>query len=101
MISTPTTILGGMVAGLVLFADLAAARTWAGGVDMQQACNWQAGSGYTAMVAGNNAWSWICFKNEGDWTGVNVDAYCKQRYGNTAYADPQGGGPYDWGCYYP
>ena len=94
----------GVVAGLALLAAPAFASTYAGGVDMQAACAEQyPGQSSEAILNGNNAYSWFCFE-----TGslallgsINVNIYCSQTYGLNCYADAQGGGPYDWGCYCP
>jgi hypothetical protein len=93
----------GVVAGLVLLAAPASARTWAGGVNMQAACQEQyANSSEQGILNGSGAYDWYCYDpNTGNSGGVNVDEYCQFTYGGSAYADPQGGGAYDWGCYYP
>jgi hypothetical protein len=101
----PSSIFG-VVAGLVLLAAPASARTWAGGVDMQLACRQQYGDGYEAGIipsTGSGAYDWRCIlpPNTIDRFPINVDAHCALTYGNGAYGDPQGGGPYDWGCYWP
>ncbi|KAH8820112.1 hypothetical protein F5884DRAFT_849387 [Xylogone sp. PMI_703] len=94
-----------VVAGLVLLvAPASADRTWAGGVNMQAACQEQyANSSEQAILDGSSAYDWYCYNpTAGEISGgVNVDEYCQFTYGGTAYADPQGGGAYDWGCYYP
>jgi hypothetical protein len=88
----------GVVAGLVLLAASASARTWAGGVNMQAACQEQyANSSEQGIPNGSGAYDWYCYDpNTGNSGGVNVDEYCQFTYGGSAYADPQGGG-----CYYP
>jgi hypothetical protein len=77
-----------------------AARTWAGSVDMEQACAEQYGGGWTAQLNGSSGNDWTCVDSSGNSKSINVDAYCSETYGNAAYADPQGGGAYDWGCYW-
>jgi hypothetical protein len=93
----------GIVAGLVLLAAPASARTWAGGVNMQAACQEQYANGSEQAILNNSgAYDWSCYDpNTGKSGGVNVDEYCQFTYGGSAYADPQGGGAYDWGCYFP
>lgn len=93
------------IVGVVAFAAAylalpVAARTWAGGVDMNQACSEQYGGGWTAKLSGSSGNDWSCVDSSGNSKSINVDAYCSQTYGNAAYADPQGGGAYDWGCYW-
>ncbi|KAL7786964.1 hypothetical protein V8C37DRAFT_285505 [Trichoderma ceciliae] len=88
-----------VVAGLVLLASPASARIWAGPVDMNEACSFEYGGGWSASLSGSSGNDWSCV-NGGTHNPINVDAYCSQKYGNAAYADPQGGGAYDWGCYW-
>ncbi|KAI1372030.1 hypothetical protein F4677DRAFT_433795 [Hypoxylon crocopeplum] len=95
----PTGILG-IVASIAMLAAPASARTWAGPIDMNEACSWQYGGGWSATLDGSGADDWYCVNPAGDRKSINVDAYCSQKYGNAAYADPQGGGAYDWGCYW-
>lgn len=90
----------GAIAGLVLLAAPAAARTWAGSVDMMAACSEQYGGGWTATLSGSSGSDWHCTDSSGNTKDINVDAYCSTTYGNAAYADPQGGGAYDCGCYW-
>ncbi|OIW27638.1 kinase-like protein [Coniochaeta ligniaria NRRL 30616] len=100
---TPSGILG-VVVGLILLAAPASARTWAGPVDMQKACQQQYDAGFTAGLHCNtapcNGYDWRCYDPDksNEYT-VDVSGYCNRNY-NGAYADPQGGGPYDWGCYW-
>jgi len=91
----------GVVTGLVLLAAPAFARSWAGPVDMNEACAHQYGAGWTSSLADDgDAFDWSCVNATGGSNSVNVDAHCAQKYGNNAYADPQGGDAYDWGCYF-
>ena len=89
----------GVVAAVVLLAAPASGRTWAGGVDMDEACYEEYGRGWKGSLDGKTAWDWSCTDGVGTHLAINVDAYCSG-YGNAAYADPQGGGAYDWGCYW-
>lgn len=90
-----------VVATLVLLGAPVSARTWAGPVDMNQACSEQYGGGWTSSCGGCGSGNdWYCYDAAGNTHPINVDAYCSQTYGNAAYADPQGGGAYDWGCYW-
>lgn len=94
------------VAGLATLATPVSARTWAGGVNMRDACHEQQGNVWSAgfVDPGTSAYDWRCFDISGAnraATSIDVDLYCSTTYGNGAYADPQGGGAYDWGCYYP
>lgn len=93
----------GVVAGLILLAGPASAATYAGDVNMQAACQEQyADSSEQGISGGSSAYDWYCYNPETEATGsVNVDEYCQFTYGGSAYADPQGGGAFDWGCYYP
>lgn len=98
-----TTILSA-VTGLFMLAGTASARTWAGPVDMNQACKWQHGDQYYAYEFGGDANGWVCLCNGNgceSFRDIDVAAFCRRRYGGNAYADPQGGGLYDWGCYFP
>ncbi|OIW25391.1 hypothetical protein CONLIGDRAFT_685237 [Coniochaeta ligniaria NRRL 30616] len=93
----PTGIVG-IVAGLVLLAAPASARTWAGGVNMDEACQEQyANPSEQAIRSGNGAYDWWCYDPNGSGHGgaINVDEYCKVTYHGNAYADPQGGGAFD------
>ncbi|KAE9366485.1 hypothetical protein N431DRAFT_471535 [Stipitochalara longipes BDJ] len=91
----------GVVAGLALLAVPASAgRTWAGPVDMNEACTQQYGGGWKSSLSGSSGNDWSCVDAAGTHKSINVDAFCSQTYGNAAYADPQGGGAYDWGCYW-
>ncbi|KAM7205405.1 hypothetical protein V8F20_003174 [Naviculisporaceae sp. PSN 640] len=78
------------------------AATYAGAVNMENACFWQYGHGYSAWYEGTTAYDWYCSgcRSCGKHS-INVTAYCRIRYGPTAYADPQGGGLFDWGCFFP
>ena len=99
----PTTITLTLLS-LMVVPNPVAARLWAGGVDMNQACKWQHGNDWWARVDPQSvatAWDWQCYRGSSEVRGVDVGAYCRQRYGGNAYADPQGGGAFDWGCYYP
>jgi hypothetical protein len=102
----PSTILH-LTTALALLAVPASAATYAGGVDMRQACEWQYGSGwYDVNIAAPfrppSAYTWYCIHNSIEGLmGINVNAYCARRYGGNAYADPQGEGVYDWGCFWP
>jgi len=98
----PSGILG-VVATLVLLAAPASARIWAGSVDLDVACQEQYDNGSEyAILTGSDAYGWICYNPKTGSSGrVDVDVYCAHTYGGNAYADPQGGGPYDWGCYFP
>ncbi|KAK3360557.1 hypothetical protein B0T25DRAFT_565434 [Lasiosphaeria hispida] len=82
-----------------------ARRTWAGGVDMNQQCAWQYGDTFFATQPFwpyGDAYTWACATyGQAVYYSVDVGAYCRRRYGGNAYADPQGGGAYDWGCYFP
>lgn len=95
------------VAGLALFSAPVSARTWAGSVNMDDACHEQQGSDWAAgtIATGNDsAYDWRCFDTSGAYRPereIDVSLYCSTTYGNGAYADPQGGGFYDWGCYFP
>jgi len=99
----------GLVAGLgILVAafgvgstEAAFARTWAGEVSMDEACRYQYDFEWVGYVSGPRAYDWSCvnqYRPEGN-RAVDVNLYCNWRYGG-AYADPQGGGAYDWGCYW-
>ena len=104
-----STVFGAAVAALTLFtaspvsAGVAAPARgpWAGSVDMEQACKQQYGNDWTA-VSGSNAYDWKCSRpSTGQTATIDVNGYCSHNYHNNAYADPQGGGKYDWGCYFP
>ncbi|RFU77518.1 hypothetical protein TARUN_4732 [Trichoderma arundinaceum] len=100
----PPASLLSVIAGLALLSAPASARTWAGGVNMIAACQEQHGGVWQAILNCDkcNAYDWMCYDPDtGEWASVDVNAYCAQTYGGGAYADPQGGGPYDWGCYFP
>ncbi|KAK3346502.1 hypothetical protein B0T25DRAFT_583682 [Lasiosphaeria hispida] len=94
------TSLLGTAAGLVMLAAPAQARTWAGGVDMEQACDWQYAPNWSAVLIVQSSSGWICTDGTAI-RSIDVGYFCRRRYGSNAYADPQGGGPYDWGCYFP
>ncbi|KAK0705639.1 hypothetical protein B0H67DRAFT_594616 [Lasiosphaeris hirsuta] len=70
---------------------------------MNQQCAWQYGAIYWAEnIIPWDAYSWKCTTYPiAIYFSVDVGAYCRRRYGSNAYADPQGGGAYDWGCYFP
>lgn len=91
----------GVITSLVLLVAPASASTNAGGVDMQQACLEQYGSGWTAGYYAGSAYNWFCVNSAGTKESINVDEYCAVTYGKNAYADPQGGQVFDWGCYWP
>jgi hypothetical protein len=102
---TPSTIFG-VVAGLALFtaSGLASPATdissgwWVSGVDMIDLCHFQYGDGYNPEVRGNDAYAWRCSHN-GIYYGCDIAAWCRHKFGDSAYADPQGGGVNDWACY--
>ena len=109
---TPSQIFGVVVASLVLLvapasaipvATPATASTYAGGVDMQAACRQQYGNQNEQGISGGpGAYDWYCKDPRTGATGrVDVARYCADTYGNTAYADAQGDGAFDWGCFYP
>lgn len=100
MMLTNFNIVGVVACAAAYLAMPVAARTWAGSVDMNQACSEQYGGGWTAKLSGSSGNDWSCVDGSGNSKSINVDAYCSQTYGNAAYADPQGGGAYDWGCYW-
>jgi|SRR4051812_28275955 hypothetical protein len=100
------------ITALALLAGAAAsvsARVWAGPVDMTKACHWQYGYNYTDGLDTSNgvprANSWRCCNAVNVCNQVDVAGFCLKAYGTrngqAPYADPQGGGPYDWGCYWP
>jgi hypothetical protein len=106
----------GTVASLMLLAAPAHARTWAGTVDMIDLCKKaQADAGLDAADEGPwtpntgdktnpSAFDWVCTDDHGNGnTHLDMSGWCKYKYTDqpNAYADPQGGGPFDWGCYYP
>lgn len=95
MLASSTNIMA-VVAGFLLLANPAAARRWAGSINVEAACIKQHQTGGASCSGGAN--NWKCRPN-----GYNVDMNqaCKDSYGDSAYADPQGGGCYDWGCYFP
>jgi len=68
----------GVVASLILLAAPASARTWAGSVNMQAACQEQyANSSEQAILSGSGAYDWYCYDpNTGNTGGINVDEYC-------------------------
>lgn len=91
-----------LAAGAALLAAApAAARSWAGGVDMAAACHEQYGENYMTTHSSILGDSWYCYTTDGAYGSIDVSAYCATTYGGGAYADPQGGGAFDWGCYYP
>lgn len=103
----PTTIIGAAVALLLAASPVSAGVAapargpWAGGVDMEAACKQQFGSDWTAQ-SGKGANDWLCIKHSTGQSGtLDINGYCSKTYGGGAYADPQGGGKYDWGCYFP
>ncbi|KAB5516987.1 hypothetical protein GE09DRAFT_1066620 [Coniochaeta sp. 2T2.1] len=100
-----STKIFGLVASLVMLTNAtpAAARTWAGPVHMDAACQEQnSGEWWQAIRSGNGANDWYCYNpRDGKTTPVDVGRFCRVTYGGNAYADPQGGGAFDWGCYYP
>jgi len=102
-------------ASFVLLVAPAHARTWAGPVDMRDVCikaqakAGQANDQYgkwlpnTGDKTNPSAFDWVCTDNHGyGTTNLDIDGWCKDTYKSqpNAYADPQGRGPYDWGCYY-
>ena len=99
------------MACIAAFAATADARVWAGSIDMIQACKWQYGEGWSASVTGGTpgsiktAFDWECWNGDDRRPKIDVAAFCLRRYGlrdgSAPYADPQGGFPYDWGCYWP
>jgi hypothetical protein len=92
-----------LVAHLSLLATTTLARTYSGGVDMDEACLREHGRGFFAELLGNTAFDWACIAGIVviERRPVNVNAYCSWKYERGAYADAQGGGPYDWGCFWP
>jgi hypothetical protein len=96
-----STILGGVVASLVLFAAPVVARgVYAGGIDMEEACHMQHGDATSARNSGPSANDWYCYDGVHSYS-IDTEQYCNVKYGGGAQSDPQGGGLYDWGCYYP
>jgi len=100
----------GLVAGLgILVAafavgptEAAFARTWAGGVVVEEVCPHQYGSEWKTVLTGGSAFDWWCVNTTrpaDPLRPVDMNFYCNWKYGG-AYADPQGGGAYDWGCYW-
>ncbi|KAI0149565.1 hypothetical protein GGR57DRAFT_225306 [Xylariaceae sp. FL1272] len=75
---------------------------YAGGVNTDDACAEQYGTGWTSYIDSDNptAFSWKC-EQDGDKAGQPIDMgeYCRTTYGSDAYADSQDGGVYDWGCF--
>jgi len=71
----PTAIFGA-IAGVILLAAPASARTWAGGVDMNEACTFQYGGGWSGSKDGDKAQNWSCVDGAGNHKPINVDAYC-------------------------
>lgn len=94
-----STILGGIVASLALFAAPVVARgRYAGGIDMNEACRHQYGEGTWAFSDGNSAYDWHCTSGpHSEW--VDTNGYCGWKYGCGAQSDAQGGGLNDWACY--
>jgi hypothetical protein len=104
-IATLTTALSGVAMLVVPVAAMPAAARgpYAGGVDMNAACNNQWGAGWSGGNDSTNdapggAFNWYC-ANGPERRNIDVNAYCSQTYGG-AHADSQGGKKYDWGCYY-
>jgi len=94
----------GAFAGVVLLAASASADpTWVSGINVQQACDDQWGAGLSAGFDTDfpSAYSWKCMKGTDVRLRVDLDAWCKKHEGADTYADPQGGGPWDWACYRP
>ena len=94
------TITTTLLAGLALLATGVSARTWAGPIDMIEACHLQYGDNFSAQLQGSGSGDWYCSNGGGIKYPINVDAYCFNKFKDGAYADPQGGGAYDWGCYW-
>ncbi|KAK0716272.1 hypothetical protein B0H67DRAFT_554608 [Lasiosphaeris hirsuta] len=85
-------------------ATLEARSYYAGGIDMNQACRWQYTSIFWAELPDwpfSNAYSWKCTNNLVYYWSIDVGAYCRRVYGGDAWADQQGGGTNDWGCFKP
>jgi len=96
-----STTLGAIITSFALLATPVFARgPWAGGLDIIEACHMQYGPTATVAVVENTAWGWRCVV-AGQYYDVDTNRYCGDKYGHSAQSDPQGGGPYDWGCYYP
>jgi len=106
----------GLVAGLTMLVATALAAPssntanangiYAGPVNMNEACNFQHGAGWAATLNGNGGNDWRCVNSshQGSVVRIDVDKYCKRKYGKKngleCHADIQGGGAYDWGCYW-
>jgi hypothetical protein len=97
-----STILGGVVASLVLFAapTVGALGPHAGGIDTNEACHMQHGDATRAEARGQGAFDWYCTDGVHSYN-IDWNQYCEDKYGNGAQADPLGGGLYDWSCNYP
>jgi hypothetical protein len=63
--------------------------------------NSRTGNQYRALHKSIYGDSWYCSTTTGAYGSIDVSAYCLKTYAKGAYADPQGGGIWDWGCYYP
>jgi len=80
--------------------EAAFARTWAGKVEMNELCIVQSGFDWHAERKGDSAFDWYCYNDHTRKSAeMDINWYCDWKYGG-AYADPQGGGAYDWGCYW-
>lgn len=69
------------------------------GIDIQAACNFEYGNGYTATRTGGSCYDWVCRGSNGQSGGVNLDVWCAAKWGIEAYAECDGG-IYDWVCTY-
>ncbi len=102
---TFTTILSAAASLALLTAPVpAAAREWAGPVDMEKACKLQWGDEFRAGRRGDSAFDWYCWSPTRDGLGMDIEGFCRtygKRNEKWPYADPQGGGAFDWGCYWP
>ncbi|KAK7023127.1 hypothetical protein R3P38DRAFT_3356935 [Favolaschia claudopus] len=98
---SPDRLLSAVLATLTLLAAPATAITYLGGVNMDVACAEQHGGTFHAILIGNIANHWRCENSAGARESIDVTAYCSQTFGRGAFSSPQGGGAFDWGCFFP
>jgi hypothetical protein len=103
-----STILNA-VASVALFTGLAAATPVPGsehalqdrassGINIQAACNFFYGNGYTAQTTGGSCDDWACVSGSSS-HGLNLNVWCADVYGLQAYASCSNG-VYNWKCNY-